>query len=103
VELVSGTRRLSSKREKRLQDPANGHIKDARTALSKNSIHRAQTIDEIEAAQEVRRSVRDMLRQFENSSAAQKGRHHNDLQTARTWAVLAADERQHVKDHIRGT
>ncbi|KAF9536126.1 hypothetical protein EC957_012463, partial [Mortierella hygrophila] len=98
VQHMSGGRRIAKRRETALRQNNNKDVRDASTLLSQNSLHRGQTAEEIEQAQTVSRSQRQVLREFEQAPARTKDRHRLELQQKRAWAVLSAMERTQVKD-----
>ncbi|KAG0220417.1 hypothetical protein BGX33_000092 [Mortierella sp. NVP41] len=100
MQQISGVQKATSRREKRLRQPKSEKVRDAHAALAGSSLHNTQTLEEIEAAQEVRRKERKHLRAFEMSAVAKKERYLVEMATKRAWAVVAADERRHIKGHI---
>ncbi|KAF9107035.1 hypothetical protein BGX29_007541 [Mortierella sp. GBA35] len=100
MQQISGVQKATSRREKRLRQPKSEKVRDAHAALAGSSLHNTQTLEEIEAAQEVRRKERKHLRAFEMSAVAKKERCLVEMATKRAWAVVAADERRHIKSHI---
>jgi len=90
------------RRQKRLaaNTPEADATRSALADLSQNSINKVATIEEVEAAQEVRRQSRKACRDFENADWRLRDMHTQELQTTRVYATLAAQQRHKVKDIV---
>jgi hypothetical protein len=91
------------RRENRLKQSTGRRAREAIEVLAgkEQVLRNAQTMAEIDSANEVHRALREDLRNFEFSKPRLKDLHHQRLRTARTWAKLAAAERRYVQEHAR--
>lgn len=105
VNEISHTRKRMRRRENRLKNKGNIDVKAALIGISEQEhvLKTAQNMEEIDSVHRYHLSERDKLRAFEFSRNSLKDRHNQHLRTERAWAILASEERKHVKDHLRSS
>ncbi|KAG0064077.1 hypothetical protein BGZ90_002382 [Linnemannia elongata] len=102
IDSLSLTTKNRQKRQKKLaaHTPDARSTRDALKALSDSSINFAETVDEVEASQEIRRQSRQPCREFENAPWRIHDLRTQELTTRRVYTTLAARQRQQAKDMV---
>lgn len=102
IDSLSLTTKNQQKRQKKLaaHTPEARSTRDALKALSNSSINFAETLDEVEASQEIRRQSRQPCREFENAPWRIHDLRTQELTTRRVYTTLAARQRQQAKDMV---
>ncbi|KAG0210759.1 hypothetical protein BGX31_001832, partial [Mortierella sp. GBA43] len=106
VNEVSFSRKAARRRERRLKKPVTGEeeklqkIQIGMEAISdkSNSLARAVTMEQVDAAHKTRSDHRSALQEFESTNARQKDLKTSSLRTTRTWNKLGAAERHYVEE-----
>lgn len=95
IDSLSLTTKNRQKRQKKLaaHTPEARSTRDALKALSNSSINFAETVDEVEASQEIRRQSRQPCREFENAPWRIRDLRTQELTTRRVYTTLAARQR----------
>jgi hypothetical protein len=102
IDSLSLTTKNQRRRQKTLaaDTPEARSTRDALAALSNSSINFAETVDEVEVSQEIRRKSRQPCREFENASWRIRDLHQQELTTKRVYTTLAARQRHQAKDMV---
>ncbi|KAK3816156.1 MAG: hypothetical protein J3Q66DRAFT_431801 [Benniella sp.] len=98
---ASMTRRVASRRRRRLERPENKDVKQALEDIRSQSLTSAMTIKDVDTIRKARKDNRGILRVFENSDARRRDKQTQRLHTKKTMSKLTAAERRTVQDHTR--
>lgn len=93
---ITFSRKNAKARERRLRASPDTKRSLEIVSQTSSSLSHAQSIEELDDSQTVRRQQRDPLRTFYNSRVATKEQKTQEIRTKRAWSTLAADERHFI-------
>jgi septal ring factor EnvC (AmiA/AmiB activator) len=102
IDGISFSTRNQKRRQKRLavRTPESEDTRTSLANLSSNSINIADSLEEVEAAQENRRRARDACRRFENADCRIRDVKTQENRTGRVYASLTVQQRKLAKETV---